>query len=323
MTKSEDDIKLVRDALQETANDTVFGTPEHERQLYAIEALDRLCKAREAEEWHHINRGTLWEICEVGSNMGCVHGFGKTAHEAIANASMKLNTPKPDKIPSTQPIPAEAITPRYYHNGTEVRDIWTRLIATCYNEKDAKHIANCLNGATAEAPQGQAVNDGLVSALKAIIIEKDKFIRNENDSGGTISAMALISEYALTTASNTKPEVIVVNEGMKEALKECSSDLEAEILARAPGELPRRIERDMETVLRAKAALQASDLPRGGNLPSAREIREQALQELYEKIDLKRDRIRDEDGETDTVIGMGYCLDMIIQMRRALKDGGA
>jgi hypothetical protein len=37
-----EDILLIREALQETANDTVFGTPEHERQLFALEALARI-----------------------------------------------------------------------------------------------------------------------------------------------------------------------------------------------------------------------------------------------------------------------------------------
>jgi hypothetical protein len=38
-------------------------------------------------------------------------------------------------------------------------------------------------------------------------------------------------------------------------LKECADDLEAEIQARASGELPRRIARDMDTVVRARAAI--------------------------------------------------------------------
>lgn len=43
---------------------------------------------------------------------------------------------------------------------------------------------------------------------------------------------------------------------MKEALRECADDLENEIKARADNELPRRIARDMETVIRARQALQ-------------------------------------------------------------------
>jgi len=42
---------------------------------------------------------------------------------------------------------------------------------------------------------------------------------------------------------------------LREALRECADDLEAEIKARASGELPRRIARDLDTVERARAAL--------------------------------------------------------------------
>lgn len=45
------------------------------------------------------------------------------------------------------------------------------------------------------------------------------------------------------------------NGAMREALKECADDLEAEINARAAGELPRRIARDMAAVQRARTAL--------------------------------------------------------------------
>lgn len=40
------------------------------------------------------------------------------------------------------------------------------------------------------------------------------------------------------------------------ALRDCADDLEAEIKARAVGELPRRIARDLEPVLRARTALE-------------------------------------------------------------------
>jgi hypothetical protein len=40
------------------------------------------------------------------------------------------------------------------------------------------------------------------------------------------------------------------------------------------------------------------------------------LQELYEKIDARRDRIREQAGDIGEVVGMGYCLDMILAMQR-------
>jgi hypothetical protein len=51
-------------------------------------------------------------------------------------------------------------------------------------------------------------------------------------------------------------EAAIEREGrLREALRECADDLEAEIKARALGELPRRIARDLDTVERARAAL--------------------------------------------------------------------
>ena len=40
------------------------------------------------------------------------------------------------------------------------------------------------------------------------------------------------------------------------------------------------------------------------------------LQELYDKLDARRDRIREECGDIGEVVGMGYCLDMILAMQR-------
>lgn len=40
------------------------------------------------------------------------------------------------------------------------------------------------------------------------------------------------------------------------------------------------------------------------------------LQELYEKIDARRERIREQAGVIGEVVGMGYCLDMILAMQR-------
>ena len=45
---------------------------------------------------------------------------------------------------------------------------------------------------------------------------------------------------------------------MAAALKDCADELEQEINARASGELPRRIMRDMQTVKLARALLEAA-----------------------------------------------------------------
>jgi hypothetical protein len=45
------------------------------------------------------------------------------------------------------------------------------------------------------------------------------------------------------------------NAALRECLRECADDLEAEVNARASGELPRRIERDLEPVRKARVLL--------------------------------------------------------------------
>ena len=64
-------------------------------------------------------------------------------------------------------------------------------------------------------------------------------------------------EYARgLRAAAIELEAAIEREGrLREALRECADDLEAEIKARASGELPRRIARDLDTVERARAAL--------------------------------------------------------------------
>ena len=46
---------------------------------------------------------------------------------------------------------------------------------------------------------------------------------------------------------------------LEAALREVADDLEAEIKARAGGDLPRRVERDLEPVFRARALLKEPD----------------------------------------------------------------
>lgn len=62
-----------------------------------------------------------------------------------------------------------------------------------------------------------------------------------------------------------------------EALKECADDLECEIKARAIGELPRRIERDLGTVTRARSALTRLKAL-GGELDGLRGMIDQAVE---------------------------------------------
>lgn len=66
---------------------------------------------------------------------------------------------------------------------------------------------------------------------------------------------------------------------------------------------------DIEWLPHPKAALQASDLPRGGNLPSARDIRNATIDDVANRFPA----------------GGGYVMtyDEINQAITALKDGGA
>lgn len=74
---------------------------------------------------------------------------------------------------------------------------------------------------------------------------------------GVMGPMMLVEAEAIT-AWNTRPREAALEaevERLRVALKDCADDLEAEILARANSELPRRIDRDLETVRVARQAL--------------------------------------------------------------------
>lgn len=52
--------------------------------------------------------------------------------------------------------------PRCFKDGKTVRDIWTRIIATCSTENDAKYVADCIN----------AANDGVALETASAVREK-------------------------------------------------------------------------------------------------------------------------------------------------------
>ena len=67
--------------------------------------------------------------------------------------------------------------------------------------------------------------------------------------------MFLDALLAAAPLSEHDARLIAAAPDLLEALQECADDLEAEIQARADGELPRRIARDKATVRRARAAI--------------------------------------------------------------------
>ena len=71
--------------------------------------------------------------------------------------------------------------------------------------------------------------------------------------GSKAEVDCLLDAAQALTASQERERVL------REALGECADDLESEIKARADNELPRRISRDMETVTRARQALQSTE----------------------------------------------------------------
>lgn len=78
------------------------------------------------------------------------------------------------------------------------------------------------------------------------------YIRGPLDAGGLL--VATVDGSGQEAAANG--ELIAAATELLEALQECAAALEAEIQARAMGELARRVERDMETVRRARAAIE-------------------------------------------------------------------
>lgn len=91
-----DDIATIRNALQETANDTVFGTPEHERQLLAIEALDRLATKLERAKWIEaaIDVGFIGDK-SVFTNITYGGGRKQGKTEAAKSSKLRLRWFKP------------------------------------------------------------------------------------------------------------------------------------------------------------------------------------------------------------------------------------
>ncbi|MFN8996012.1 MAG: hypothetical protein ACK5X3_20425 [Pseudomonadota bacterium] len=64
------------------------------------------------------------------------------------------------------------------------------------------------------------------------------------------------------TVEHLEDEILLLEARVAEleaALREVAGDLEAEIKARAEGDLPRRVERDLEPVCKARALLKEPD----------------------------------------------------------------
>lgn len=91
---------------------------------------------------------------------------------------------------------------------------------------------------------------GEIHALYAEAL--DRVTRERDEARADVNAAHALGRFLLEKAEAASLE----REGKMEALvKELADDLEAEIQARAGNDLPRRIERDMEPVRRARTAL--------------------------------------------------------------------
>lgn len=89
------------------------------------------------------------------------------------------------------------------------------------------------------------------SSLSELRAEIERLSNDDNEHRKAFAAIYSALRPA-DSDRNTWPADI---ERLREALRECADDLEAEIKCRASGELPRRIARDLETVARARALL--------------------------------------------------------------------
>ena len=88
------------------------------------------------------------------------------------------------------------------------------------------------------------------------LINRDAGVRSA-DMALIANAPALAAEVlALRAGAAASAERI---KELEDALREVAGDLEAEIRARAGGDLPRRVERDLEPVFRARALLKEPD----------------------------------------------------------------
>lgn len=122
--------------------------------------------------------------------------------------------------------------------------------------------------------------------------------------------------------SNHRDRLRAEVESLRSALTVCADDLEAEVNARASGELPRRIERDLEPVRKARALLAQ---PAGTWVnPLAAEV-----EKLRAKIDraevsygnmLRADDKRP-DGTTEYTRGWGDCLRAIAARKGEGSEG--
>jgi hypothetical protein len=73
----------------------------------------------------------------------------------------------------------------------------------------------------------------------------------------TLKAGAQKVENLCKTISDDRDRIRAECEALSDSLRECADDLESEVKARASGDLPRRIERDLEPARRARELLAA------------------------------------------------------------------
>lgn len=95
--------------------------------------------------------------------------------------------------------------------------------------------------------------DSHLSHTFGVVAEGGGLIASVGNLGATSDHAPTAKRWRRETPANAR--LIAAAPDLLVALKECADDLEVEIRARAVGELPRRIERDLETVTKARAAI--------------------------------------------------------------------
>jgi hypothetical protein len=82
-----------------------------------------------------------------------------------------------------------------------------------------------------------------------------------SESQGGVEIKYIRADQCAQALAASPPAQIAVPEGWRELMTALADDLDAEINARSDGELPRRIERDLKLVRRARAMLTSATEP--------------------------------------------------------------
>ncbi len=184
--------------------------------------------------------------------------------------TLKLRADQADTL-STKVTELEALrseAAQLSHQFRNERDQWkanhdnqVALKAALLDRPDLKERAALVQSLAAERDhlraEVEALRACLSEHLRAAVACQNSVVETRGADGmdrlsfANDKARALLAQPSTPWVNPLAAEV----EALKSALTECADDLEAEVNARASGELPRRIERDLEPVRKARALL--------------------------------------------------------------------